>query len=102
MNDEANQSGIQREEFPDGSALVTYPDGSQLILESSLARASVIGEHRAVNYGDPAPPPPAPIVAAEQPGWIEVMGEVWQAQKDIKADDRVPSPAFQKRQRRRR
>lgn len=58
MSDDGKQSGSQREEFPDGSALVTYPDGSQLILESSLARASVVGERQAVNYGDPAPPPP--------------------------------------------
>ncbi len=27
-----------REQFADGSALVTYPDGSMLILESDLAR----------------------------------------------------------------
>lgn len=55
--DETNASGIQREEFPDGSALVTYSDGGQLILESNLARASILGECRTVNYGDPPPPP---------------------------------------------
>lgn len=63
MSDKANRSGIQREEFLDGSALVTYPDGSQLILESSLARVSILGERRAVNYGDP-PPPPLAVKAA--------------------------------------
>lgn len=47
-----------REEFADGSALVTYPDGSVLILESELAKAAVMGEGRPVNYNDPPPPPP--------------------------------------------
>jgi hypothetical protein len=31
-----------RVQFADGSALVTYPDGSMLILESDLARESVL------------------------------------------------------------
>jgi len=35
-------------------------------------------------------------------GWGDVMGEVWQAQKDIKAADRVPNPVLRERQRRRR
>lgn len=53
MSDEANRSGIQREEFP---------DGSQLILESRLARTSEIGERAPANYGDPPPPPAEKVV----------------------------------------
>ena len=40
--------------------------------------------------------------AAEQPGWNEIMGEVWRAQKSIKTADRVPNPVLQERQRSRR
>lgn len=43
-----------------------------------------------------------PMTAAEQPGWNEIMGEVWRAQKSIKTGDRVPNPVLQERQRRRR
>jgi hypothetical protein len=31
-----------REDFPDGSAIITYEDGSQLILESNLAKSSSV------------------------------------------------------------
>ena len=48
-----------REQFPDGSALITYPDGGMLILESDLAKESVGRESSPVNYTDPAPPPVA-------------------------------------------
>ena len=41
------------------SALVTYPDGSLLILEGKLSKGAVLREPRPVNYNDP-PPPPAP------------------------------------------
>jgi hypothetical protein len=34
------------EQFADGSALVTYPNGSVLILESNLARESAVAETR--------------------------------------------------------
>jgi len=43
-----------------------------------------------------------PMTAAEQPGWNDIMGEVWRAQKSIKAAGRVPNPVLQERQRRRR
>jgi hypothetical protein len=46
-----------REQFTDGSALVTYRDGSMLNLESDLARESVLRESRPVNYNEPPPPP---------------------------------------------
>jgi hypothetical protein len=35
-------------------------------------------------------------------GWADIMGEVWQAQKSVKAPDRHPNPVLQERQRRRR
>jgi len=47
---------VQREDFADGSALVTFEDGSVLILESKLAKPSVLREGRPVNYNDPPPP----------------------------------------------
>ena len=43
-----------------------------------------------------------PMTAAAQPGWSDIMGEVWRAQKSVKAADRVPNPVLQERQRRRR
>jgi hypothetical protein len=46
-----------REEFPDGSALITYQDGSLLILESSLARTTMLREGKSVSYSEPPPPP---------------------------------------------
>ena len=39
---------------------------------------------------------------AGQPGWDQIMGEVWREQKRVKAADRVPNPVLQERQRRRR
>jgi len=61
MNKHNNRQEAGREEFPDGSALVTYSDGSALIVESTLARESVLREGSPVNYNDPPPPPPAEI-----------------------------------------
>jgi hypothetical protein len=50
-----------REIFADGSALITYPDGGMLTVESDLAEQSVLNEERRgkseINYADPAPPP---------------------------------------------
>jgi antitoxin (DNA-binding transcriptional repressor) of toxin-antitoxin stability system len=34
--------------------------------------------------------------------WAEVMGEVWGAQKTLKAADRTPNPVLRERRRRRR
>jgi hypothetical protein len=53
-----NEQEVKREEFADGSALVTHHDGSMLIVESKLARESVFRESRPVNYDDPPPPTP--------------------------------------------
>ena len=39
-----------REKFADGSALVTYADGSVLIAERAFARVAVFHESRLVNY----------------------------------------------------
>jgi hypothetical protein len=46
----------RRKRFADGSALVTYRDGSVLILESKLATESALRESQPVNYNDPPPP----------------------------------------------
>ncbi|KAF0175982.1 MAG: hypothetical protein FD161_3161 [Limisphaerales bacterium] len=43
-----------------------------------------------------------PMTTVEQPGWNDIMGEVWRAQKSVKAAERVPNPVLQERQRRRR
>ena len=43
-----------------------------------------------------------PMTAAEPPGWNDIMGEVWRAQKVVKSADRVLNPVLQERQRRRR
>jgi hypothetical protein len=51
--------GPRREQFPDGSALVTYADGTMLIVESTLAKATPLREGRPVNYHEPPPPPAA-------------------------------------------
>jgi len=51
----SKKPAVHREQFADGSALVTYPDGSVLILESDLARELVFQESRPVNYNEPAP-----------------------------------------------
>ena len=48
----------KREEFADGSALVTYADGGMLIVETDLCRDAVLQDSRAVSYNDPPPPPP--------------------------------------------
>lgn len=55
MREQSGRVESQREEFADGSALVTYADGSQLILESRLARQAVIREERSSSYNDPPP-----------------------------------------------
>jgi antitoxin (DNA-binding transcriptional repressor) of toxin-antitoxin stability system len=44
-----------------------------------------------------------PLTAvARQPGWSDIMAEVWQAQKSVKSRARVPNPVLQERLRRRR
>jgi hypothetical protein len=52
----------KRELFADGSALITYPDGGMLIVESDLARQSAFSEEPSgkstINYAAPPPPPP--------------------------------------------
>ena len=47
----------EREEFPDGSALVTFPDGSMLIEETKLAKSMALRQSRPANYDEPPPPP---------------------------------------------
>ena len=49
MTRRENRQELQREEFSDGSALVTYADGRTLIIESNLAKTSAMGEARPVN-----------------------------------------------------
>jgi hypothetical protein len=39
-----------REDFADGSAILTFPGGSQLIIESDLAKVRPAGERRPVSY----------------------------------------------------
>ena len=44
-----------------------------------------------------------PVATAQAPSdWAEVMREVWQAQRSIKASERTANPVVQERQRRRR
>jgi antitoxin (DNA-binding transcriptional repressor) of toxin-antitoxin stability system len=43
-----------------------------------------------------------PLTVPKSRGWADIMGEVWQAQKSVKAADRQPNPMLQERQRRRR
>ena len=43
-----------------------------------------------------------PLTGPKSRGWADIMGEVWQAQKSVKAADRQPNPVLQDRQRRRR
>jgi len=43
-----------------------------------------------------------PLTAGVQPGWNEIMAEVWSAQKEIKTSARVPNSVLQERNRRRR
>jgi hypothetical protein len=51
----------KRELFADGSALITYADGSMLIIESDLAKHSALKEEThgksEINYADSPPPP---------------------------------------------
>ena len=44
-----------REQFAGGSALVTYRDGSVLILETRSAKTAVLREANPVDYNDPPP-----------------------------------------------
>ncbi len=43
-------AGAKREEFADGSALFTFPDGTVAIIESVLAQASELRESGPVTY----------------------------------------------------
>ncbi|HEY3760741.1 MAG TPA: hypothetical protein VGN23_03240 [Verrucomicrobiae bacterium] len=43
-----------------------------------------------------------PLTAAEKFDWHEVMDEVWKAQKNVRAADRMSNPVLQERQSRRR
>jgi antitoxin (DNA-binding transcriptional repressor) of toxin-antitoxin stability system len=43
-----------------------------------------------------------PMAEVEQPGWSDIMAEVWRAQKSIKSGERVPNPVLEERKRRRR
>ena len=50
MKTKRKKPAARRENFSDGSAVVTYPDGSMLILESDLAKPGVLCEGRPVSY----------------------------------------------------
>ena len=54
MSHQDNKQEATRENFADGSAVVTYPDGSMLIVESKTAQVSALRESRPVS--DNAPP----------------------------------------------
>jgi antitoxin (DNA-binding transcriptional repressor) of toxin-antitoxin stability system len=43
-----------------------------------------------------------PLTVPKSRGWADIMGDVWRAQKTVKAADRQPNPVLQERQRRRR
>jgi hypothetical protein len=43
----------RRKRFADGSAVVTCPDGSRLILESALTNNAVLHEGRPLDYSEP-------------------------------------------------
>jgi antitoxin (DNA-binding transcriptional repressor) of toxin-antitoxin stability system len=43
-----------------------------------------------------------PVAAAGHPGWDDIMGEVWRAQKAVKPAQRVANSVLQERRRRRR
>jgi len=58
MSPEAKRKEVHREQFADGSAVVTSEDGSMLIVESKLAKHALLGEDRPVNYNEPPLPPP--------------------------------------------
>ncbi len=40
----------RRKQFADGSAIITYPDGTRAILESSLAKPAALHQENPVNY----------------------------------------------------
>jgi len=42
-----------------------------------------------------------PLTVAKSRGWADVMGEVWRAQKCVKAAERTPNPVLLERQRQR-
>jgi hypothetical protein len=60
MSNQTRSKEVSREQFADGSALVTYQDGSVLVLEGKLAKADGLRETGSVNYNDPPPAPPEP------------------------------------------
>jgi hypothetical protein len=62
-----------REQFADGSAVVTYPDGSMLILESDLARESVLQEGRPVSYNKLPPPPAGAAKKRDREDYIRML-----------------------------
>ena len=41
-----------------------------------------------------------PLTAGATPDWKDIMAEIWSAQKEVKASDRVPNPVLQERNRR--
>jgi hypothetical protein len=45
---------------------------------------------------------PKPLVAGAPADGNDIMAEVWSAQKEVKAGERVPNPVLQARNRRRR
>ena len=58
MKPEVKWKEAHREQFADGSTVVTYEDGSMLIVESKLAKHALLGETRSAGYNDPPPRPP--------------------------------------------
>jgi hypothetical protein len=68
MREQGKTQETRREEFRDGSAVLTYPDGSVAIIESRLAKESVLRDTRPVNYNAPAPPPPGTDSLGRDPG----------------------------------
>jgi hypothetical protein len=48
--DKGAESKPRRQQFADGSAIVTYPDGTRAILESSLAKPVALHQEKPVNY----------------------------------------------------
>jgi prevent-host-death family protein len=43
-----------------------------------------------------------PVGSSPEPGWEDLMGEVWRAQKDVKKSEFVQNPVLEERRRRRR
>lgn len=60
MSNQPARKETIREQFADGSALVTCQDGSVLLLESNLAKVSEFREIHAISYNDPPPARTAP------------------------------------------